>query len=127
MSWRTMWQRWLTWLNPWLGLRTIVPMSGSGGPVPPIKPTSSPYPLTPEPPPVVSSPARLPVPVERAAFVPGPNTCEVCGVTLSHGTARTFDGHWRCVPHKAVTCDVCVRDLPPSTLTDVPWMCARHG
>ncbi len=120
MSWRTMWQRWLAWLNPWLGV------TFADDPRLPIKPTSSPYPLTPEPvrPP---SPARLPVPVESVPFVAGPNTCEVCGATLAYGTARTFDGHWRCAPHKAVTCDVCARALPPSTLTDAPWVCARHG
>ncbi len=125
MSWRTVWQRWLAWLNPWLGLAAIMPMDfPAGDPAPPVAPSrvyAAPEPVR------APSPARLPVPVPPTPFIAGPNVCEVCGDALASGTARTFDGHWRCHPHKAVTCDVCVRELAPSTLTDAPWVCARHG
>jgi len=119
MSWRTVWQQWFGWLMRWIA--SSFAMSDPSGQV---EPPSLPYVA---PAPVVPSPARLPVPAEPIPFVAGPHVCEVCGVTLSLFTARTFDGHWRCPPHKAVTCDTCGRDLAPSTLRDAPWVCARHA
>lgn len=67
-------------------------------------------------------------PIPSPAPVVNVPPCEVCGAPSL--PLRSHDGHWRCLPHKGVTCDVCDRAIvmPPSAaLPDQAWTCATHG
>lgn len=62
----------------------------------------------------------------RSAPVVVPPSCEVCGAPSTG--LRSHDGHWRCLAHKGVTCDVCGRAvIEVVTLPDQAWTCATHG